>query len=144
MFSLLSVMNQNRCNRSWNVLTWNVRGINSNWKWDAVKDKISQSSCDIVCLQETKKETFDLAFLKNICPANFNCFEYLPSVGASGGILIAWKGLLFDGHKIFSNGFGISLEFSSLVDGAQWVLTCVYGPCTVDGKSAFLDWLKNI
>lgn len=59
-------MDTNPC-RTWNVLNWNVRGINGRWKWDAVKDKIVQSSYDIVCLQETKKKSFDRQFLYNFC-----------------------------------------------------------------------------
>jgi exonuclease III len=43
-------------NREWKVLTWNVRGINSEWKWNAVKNKLSDSNCDVACLQETKKK----------------------------------------------------------------------------------------
>lgn len=54
--------------RNWKVLSWNVRGINSSWKWDAVKNKILLAACDIICLQETKKETFDGQFLRTICP----------------------------------------------------------------------------
>lgn len=103
-----------------------------------------QSACDIICLQETKKETFDVIFLKKICPAGFDSFEYLPSVGASGGILVAWKGALFKGNKIFSNDFCISLEFTSAHNNAQWILTAVYGPCTPEGKVIFVEWLKNI
>lgn len=81
--------------RKWNVLSWNVRGINARWKWDFVKDKVVQSSYYIVCLQETKKDAFDRHFLKNICPTAFDAFEFLSSVGASGGILITWKSALF-------------------------------------------------
>ena len=90
---LLSVvkMNQNHV-RSWKVMTWNVRGINSSWKWDSIKNKISEAQCDIVCLQETKKDFLDPFFLKKICPSNLDTYDFLPSVGASGGILIAWRG----------------------------------------------------
>lgn len=133
--------NQTRC---WRILTWNVRGINASWKWDAVKDKIVQSACDIFCLQETKKDNFDRMFLFKFCPSCFDSFEFIPSMGASGGILITWKGSLFSGQKIFSNQFGLSMEFTSLHNDASWVLTCVYGPCSANGKISFLDWLKNI
>lgn len=50
----------------WNILCWNVRGINSDKKWDAVRDRVVESMCDIICLQETKKQSFDLLFLKKI------------------------------------------------------------------------------
>ena len=39
----------------WNVLFWNIRGINATDKWDDVKQKIEESACAIVCLQETKR-----------------------------------------------------------------------------------------
>lgn len=74
--------------RCWNVLTWNVRGINAHSKWNAIRDKIVEASCDISCFQETK-EAFDFPFLKNFCPLAFDCFDFLPSIGASGGILEA-------------------------------------------------------
>ena len=49
--------------KSWNILCWNVRGLNSDEKWTSIKDKISESKCDIICLQETKKEFIDLPFI---------------------------------------------------------------------------------
>jgi hypothetical protein len=76
-------------------------------------------NCDIVCLQETKKEAFDAAFIRKICPATFDRFELLPSVGASGGILIAWKSSVFDGQQVFVNEFAISVQFFSKLDSAN-------------------------
>jgi hypothetical protein len=40
------------------VLCWNVRGLNAKEKWDAIRDKISESGCDVICLQETKRQFF--------------------------------------------------------------------------------------
>lgn len=100
--------------------------------------------CDVVCLQETKRETFDSAFIKNYCPTNLDEFEFLPSVGASGGILVAWKSLVFSGRKVFSNAFALSVQFYSRHDNSTWLLTVVYGPCTPEGKTSFLNWFKNI
>lgn len=125
-------------------MTWNVRGINSSWKWDSVKNKIVEAQCDIVCLQETKKDQFDRLFLKKICPPAFDCFDYLPSVGASGGILIAWKGSLFSAVRVSHNNFALTMEFCSIHNASKWVLTCVYAPCTPEGRSSFLDWLQNV
>jgi len=136
-------MNQNSV-RSWKVLSWNVKGVNSSWKWDAIRNKILLSECDVVCLQETKKTEFDIPFLRKICPSGFDTFECLPSVGASGGILIAWKSALFTGEKIHSNEYGISVELVSLYNNVSWVLTCIYGPCLPEGKIQFVNWLKNV
>jgi exonuclease III len=70
--------------KNWKIMNWNIRGLNSDKKWDALSNKIEESGCDIVCLQETKREHFDLKYIKNFCPKKFNKFVFLPSVGASG------------------------------------------------------------
>ena len=77
-------------------------------KWDSIRDKIVGNGCDIVCLQETNKENFDLHYIKNFCPPAFDAFEFLPSVGASGGIITIWKSSFFEGHIAFSNNFSFS------------------------------------
>jgi exonuclease III len=75
-------------NHKWNILCWNIRGINASCKWTSLRSKIKESSCDILCIQETKSEAFDQAYIKNFCPGDLDKFDYLPSVGSSGGMLI--------------------------------------------------------
>jgi hypothetical protein len=65
-----------------------MRGINSQQKLTAIKSKILEMNCDIVYLQETKKEKFDQSFIKKFCPSIFGCFEFIPYNGASGGTII--------------------------------------------------------
>jgi exonuclease III len=47
-------MNARNC--AWNVLCWNVRGINDSEKWNLVRNKIEESGANMFCLQETKRE----------------------------------------------------------------------------------------
>lgn len=136
-------MNQNHV-RMWNVLCWNVRGLNAVKKWDSVKNKVLQANCEIICLQETKIQNLDLAFLRKIFPPCFDDFLYVPSVGASGGVLTAWNSQLFSGTLRIISGFGIGVEFSSKFDDSSWTLVNIYGPCTPEGKREFIDWLKHI
>lgn len=103
-----------------------------------------ESQCDIVCLQATKKEIFDDAFLRNICPTGFDRYEYLSSVGASGGCITIWNGSKFNGVVSFINDYNISVELTSVHSGAKWILTNIYGPCEHDRKPAFVDWLQNV
>jgi exonuclease III len=65
--------------RHWIILFWNIRGFNDESKWLAFKNKIEESGCAIVCLQETKKESFDHSFLRKVCPRRFDKFEFVPS-----------------------------------------------------------------
>jgi exonuclease III len=79
-------MNTNHPFKQWKVLCWNVRGLSAHEKWGTFRDRISESGCDIICLQETKRRSFDIAFIKKFCPSTFDSFEYLPSISASGGL----------------------------------------------------------
>jgi hypothetical protein len=99
-------------NRKWQVLCGNIQGINGVEKWDAVRDKI-ESACSIFCLQETKKEHFDQQFVRKFAPRHFDCFDFVPSVGASGGILIGWSSSHFLGQVIDKQLFGITVSFTS-------------------------------
>ena len=113
---------------SWNILNWNVRGVNSSDKWLAIRQKIEESAACIVCIQGTKREVFDLAYIHNFCPQRYNKFEFLPSVGASGGILTAWNASLFNGELIFQNKFSLTVQFTCKTSHNSWVLTNIYGP----------------
>lgn len=130
--------------RSWKLLCWNVRGINSGKKWNAIRDCIVESNCDIACFQETKRATFDLTFIRQFTPPCFDCFEFLPSNGASGGSIIIWKSSFFTGSLAFQNEYATSIEFVSLHNNAVWLLTNIYAPCTPAGEIEFVHWFQNI
>jgi hypothetical protein len=84
-----------------------------------MRDKISESNCDVIWLQETKRENFDIQFIRKFCPPSF---EFLPSVGASGAVLTVWKSQLFQGHLAFSSEYSISMEFTYNHNDVDWVL----------------------
>jgi exonuclease III len=128
----------------WSVLSHNVRGINSTAKWNAIRCSIRDAGCEVICLQETKKEFFDSAYLKNFCPAHFDSFAFVPSMGNSGGSVIIWKSSRLSGNVIFQNNYAQSVEFTSNLSACSWIITNVYAPCTHHGKIDFLNWLHNI
>ena len=81
--------------RDWNILCWNIRGINDSDKWEAIRFKIEECNASIFYLQETKKESFDIRFIQKFAPKRFDKFDFCPSVGASGGILVCWASSFF-------------------------------------------------
>ena len=83
--------------RNWNVLCWNVRGLNSPSRQRAVREKIEENQCSIISLQETKCPSVDTNFVRSWCPRRFDQFAYIPSVGASGGLITVWNSSIFDG-----------------------------------------------
>jgi exonuclease III len=74
--------------RSWNILNWNIRGVNSNDKCNAVRAKIEETACAIFCLQETKRQHFDHSSVRKLAPKRFNKYAFVPSEETSGGILV--------------------------------------------------------
>lgn len=93
--------------RFWNLLCWNVRGLNNLDKWALIRNKIDESTCSIFCFQETKREDIDMLFLRKFAPKRFDYFEFCPSDGASGGILVAWNSCIFSTVTIDAQDFAI-------------------------------------
>ena len=46
---LLYFVTMNSHSRDWNILCWNIRGLNDSDKWDP-RNKIEESSANILCL----------------------------------------------------------------------------------------------
>jgi hypothetical protein len=38
-----------------------------------------------------------MSFIRKFAPRRFDCFDFIPSVGASGGILVLWSSSVFKG-----------------------------------------------
>ncbi|KAK1298032.1 hypothetical protein QJS10_CPB14g01222 [Acorus calamus] len=77
-------------------LCWNIRGLNDPCKKAAVKDVVLENGVNLVCLQETKMETFTSNNLRGIGNGRLSEFVFKASEGASGGIMLArndrrWK-----------------------------------------------------
>lgn len=131
-------------NRNWNILNWNIRGLNDDDKQRAVRAKIEESACSVVCIQETKKEVIDCSFMKKVVPKRFNKFAYAPSQGASGGILMAWVDAALEGQVLYISDFAISVQFRSRHNAETWTLTTVYGPCHGEKRDLFVQWLYDL
>jgi hypothetical protein len=131
-------------NRAWNVLCWNIRGLNDKDKWDSIRNKIEESCANIFCLQETKREAIDLQFIRNFAPKRFDNFDFSPSVGASGGILVCWASNHFSGSTVEKHPFAINLKMLSIHSQISWNLVVVYGPCRQPARDQFVQWLLNL
>lgn len=61
---IISLLMNSPDKRNWKVLCWNVRGINSDEKWNPIRDTIIEANCDVFCFQETKRQSFDTQFIR--------------------------------------------------------------------------------
>lgn len=95
----------------------------------------------MVCLQEIKMEAFSQVSVPQMLGPDFSRFVFLPSAGASGGILIAWKESVgFTGLSRVDNHL-IFVQFCP-AGGSGWWLTCVYGLQSNEAKIQFLHELR--
>ena len=131
-------------NKQWNVLYWNVLGINSEEKQLEIRNAIEISGCSVVCFQETKRETFDASYVKLFCPKKFDMFEFVPSVGNSGGLITAWMSSVFTGVSVLSESFALGVRFTSTQSNDSWTLVNVYGPCADPNRALFTAWLFDL
>jgi exonuclease III len=97
--------------QSLKILSHNIRGINSDTKWNSLQNSIMETNCDILCIQETKKESFDDSYIRYFCNRSLDKFVFGPSFGASGGLITIWKGAHFDAEVIEQNSFGHTILF---------------------------------
>jgi hypothetical protein len=121
-----------------------MRGINSADKWPHLRNKIEESNASIICLQETKRMSFDVSFIKKFAPKQFDKFAYIPSDGALGGLIVLWISKKFDGHIILEESFGIAISFTSVISAENFVLVNVYGPCEGIERENFVAWLFHL
>jgi exonuclease III len=126
------------------ILVWNVRGLNAVTRCNAVRALVDSARIDILCLQETKKIDISWQFILSMLGSDFdNNFVFQPSVGASGGILIAWRSGLGPVQASRVDNHSVSVQFCP-ISNPPWWLTCVYGPQGNQEKIQFLQELRNI
>ncbi|CAD6257196.1 unnamed protein product [Miscanthus lutarioriparius] len=107
----------------------------------SLPEELEPGSDDV--LMETKITAISQRVILSALGSDFTGYLALPSVGASGGILVAWR------HHVGISGaqrvdnFSMSIQFST-DNGQTWWLTCVYGPQGNEDKIQFLQELRDI
>ncbi|KAG2588924.1 hypothetical protein PVAP13_5NG390981 [Panicum virgatum] len=91
-----------------------------------------------------KRESFDMAYIRKFAPRRLDKYDFVPSTGLSGGILVLWASAVFDGLVIEKCSFAITLSFTSTHTLETWKLSIVYGPCVEPARGAFIAWLRNL
>ena len=114
------------------------KGLNARDKQLALWNAINGSGCSVICLQETKKCHFDIAFIKSCCPARFDEFVYVPSNGASGGLIVIWNSSIFSGMVMHCEPFALSVYFTSTQSAQSRTLVNIYEPCTGELRDVYV------
>jgi hypothetical protein len=112
---------------------WTVRGLGRRCKRDDVKAAINSFLPHILRLQETKLMAVSRFLASSFLPPSLRSFIFKPSVGASGGILMAWD-----------DSFLELIHHSIRSDNLIFSIINVYGPCVHALKPVFLNSLEQI
>ena len=93
------------------LLSWNVRGLNNPQKREVCKNLLKEWKCDIVCFQETKISSINVAFVWSLWGSPFIDWAILDVVQTSGGVLLIW-----DKMDVIVGQFSINVLLRGVVD----------------------------
>ena len=119
------------------LLSWNVRGLNNPRKREVCKNLLKDWKCNIVCFQEMKVSSTDVAFIRSLWGSPFTDWAVLDAVQTSGGVLLVWDKRVFEKLDVIAGQFSVSVLLRGMVDDFVWACTGVYGPSD-DGQRASL------
>jgi hypothetical protein len=63
---------------SWKVLCWNIRGINTESKWESIRNKITESSCDVISIKKQRGTILILLILESFVLASLMLSVFFP------------------------------------------------------------------
>ena len=92
---------------------------------------------DIVCVQETKIADISRRIILSAFGVDLSDYAVVPSAGASGGILIAWRRHIGVSGVQMVDNHSVTIQFVA-EDGQAWWLTYVYGPQGNEDKIQFM------
>ncbi|KAH1040222.1 hypothetical protein J1N35_041965 [Gossypium stocksii] len=72
------------------IITWNIKGLGSVPKIEAVNRVVRKNRADVCFLQETKLESVPMELVRKIWGDNYFDFKYVAAIERSGGLLTIW------------------------------------------------------
>ncbi|XP_073355614.1 uncharacterized protein [Aegilops tauschii subsp. strangulata] len=123
------------------LVCWNVRGLNSPAKRDALRELADSMKVAIWCILETKLERVDQYVILQCLGPIYDGFVYLPASSTRGGIFVAWD----SSRASITNTVNDTNFITGYVtpnEGAPWWLSVVYGPQEDSQKVAMLEELS--
>ncbi|KAL3005674.1 hypothetical protein AAZX31_08G233200 [Glycine max] len=117
-----------------NIISYNVRGLGRGVKWPAIKKLVIRHNIDMICLQETKKETIDKSTCQALWGDSDVNWEAQPATNSAGEILCIWSNKNFKlERKVQGPGF-IMLEGKWHQEAQIIHITNIYSPCDIQNK----------
>ncbi|KAL5169552.1 putative plastid-lipid-associated protein 11, chloroplastic [Glycine soja] len=113
-------------------------------KWTAIRRIIMKQKVDLVCIQETKKDSFDKLICQSMWGDSSVSWDFVPSTQASGGLLCMWSNSDFQVERRVKGRHFLMLV-GKWVKENQWLhIVNVYAPCDQAGKRILWDELSHL
>ena len=126
------------------ILSYNSRGLGRGIKWAAIRRLNLKHKVDLMCIQETKKKSFDKIICQSMWGDSTLSWDNVPSAQASSGLLCMWNNLAFEVERRVKGRNFLMLE-GRWVKENQWLsIVNVYAPCDLAGKRALWDELRQL
>ncbi|XP_028073786.1 uncharacterized protein LOC114276195 [Camellia sinensis] len=77
------------------IMSWNVRGLKRPEKRSKIKVLARERKIDVLLLQETKRASVDVNFIKSLWPMEDMGFMEVDAEGSAGGLLCIWNTNVF-------------------------------------------------
>lgn len=117
---------------------WNIRGCGHAGRRTQLKEYMAREHIDVVALQETIKTEFTFRDLLAFDPLQRFDWNWVPSTGHSGGLLLGCNRDVCDVLAWESGVFFIAATIRHRVTALSWVIICVYGPADHSRSGDFL------
>ena len=98
------------------LLSWNVRGLNNPRKREVCKNLLKDWKCDIVCFQEMKVSSIDVAFVRSLWGSPFTDWTVLDAVHTLRGVLLIRDKRVFEKLDVIAGQFSINVLLRGVVD----------------------------
>ncbi|KAF8408937.1 hypothetical protein HHK36_005007 [Tetracentron sinense] len=105
------------------IVSWNVRGLGRGERRLDVRVLLWKLKPDLIALQETKLEEMNDRVVSEMWDNRQANWEFVASMGASGGQLVMWDSLVYEKVEAFLGEFSISIRFRGVGDGFEWIFT---------------------
>lgn len=138
------MMGCRRNQMSFNVLTWNIRGVSSEAKVRALRRNIRKFKPLFVVIQEIKCSELSNKLADFIWGRSCKQWEVLPASGSAGGIAILWDSNRVHVEESIMGEFSVSLKCKLRGKDDCWVFTGIYGPTIQHEKEKFWEELDSI
>ncbi|KAK8684060.1 hypothetical protein V6N13_040097 [Hibiscus sabdariffa] len=111
------------------VLSWNVRGLGAVLKRRAILALLQKHEVEMAFFQETKLVEINVPLVKQVWWSDSFFFDFVPSIGLSGEILVVWDPSKFVAALVTHDPNFLCLRGHWVSDSWESLMIAVYVPC---------------